>query len=123
MANEITFSGSLNFFKPSVMSQAEAIGVVNMLQSVTGNPFVKNSVLIGLAATIIPLGQVTVPGMCAFHNVDQNNYISIQNGSGGTEFLRLIQSDWVFCRIGPGVVPYGLANTAACWLEYFIISA
>jgi hypothetical protein len=123
VANELTGSFALSLFKPSVMNQADGMSVANFIQSWSGTVYSKGPMEVSSSVpTAIPLGQVVSPGMCVFSNRDLVNYISIQNGSGGTEFLRLIQSDWAFCRLGPGVVPYALANTAGCTLQFWIIS-
>jgi hypothetical protein len=122
MANELTGSFSLSFYKPAIMTGAEAISIANYIGSVSGNAFSRGTLLVGVTATAFPLGQVTQPGFCVFNNLDPNNYVSLQNGSGGSEFSRLLQSGLFFGPLGPSVVPYATANTEPCFVQFLIIA-
>ena len=122
MANELTGSFSLSFFKPPYMTQAEGISIANYIGSVAGNVFSRGTLLVGLTATAFPLGQVVNPGFCVFVNLDTVNYVSLQNGAGGSEFSRLLQSGPFFGPLGPAVVPYAVANTGPCYVQFLIIS-
>ncbi len=105
------------------MTQPEGMAIATFAQNWSGSVYAKgNLYVVATAPTPIPMGTLTSPGWCVFNNLDIVNYCSIQNGSGGTEFLRLMQSDWAWCRLGPSVVPYAIANTAPISLQYWIIA-
>lgn len=82
------------------------------------------------SATAIPMGGITTPRYAGFWNLDPTNYITIQNGSGGSEFIRLLGAgagagpygDACILPLGPAVVPYAIANTSPCLMAYFIAS-
>lgn len=121
--NETTITLSLSFLKSGIMSQAEGMAVANYLESVSGTSFIRSSVLISSnGPTVVPYGQVTVPGRCVFHNTDSNNNISLFDGSGGTAYQLLLPSSWHCLYLAPGVVLYGQAVTASVQLDYLLIS-
>jgi hypothetical protein len=123
MANEITITSSLTFYKPSIMSSAISRAFNGLQRSVTGTTYVQDSMLAAITATLIPLGNVTNPHWAYFYNLDPVNYLQIQNGVSGTPFLRLLAGDpAVGVPLDPSVVPYVIANTAPVQMEYLIIS-
>ena len=122
MANELTLTASLTGYKASVMSSAVSRAVTGALFTMAGNYWTEGVVQIGTSATAIPLGAVTAPHWAAFHNLDAANYLTIRNGSGGADLLKLLAGEYAFCPLLDSAVPYGLANTAACLLEYMIFS-
>lgn len=122
MANEITFTASLSVSKIPPMSSADGMNNSNNTYSLSSGLQAKGVILAGTSATVIPLEQVTTPGWAAFYNSDSTNYVSIQDGSGGTEFLRILPGRYNYCTLGPAVVPYAKANTASCYLQYYILN-
>jgi hypothetical protein len=122
VANEVTVTAALSFFKPSIMSTAIGRAVAGLQFSVAGTTFVEGSVLIGTSATAIPLGQVTAPHWAFFNNLDAVNYLTIRNGSGGTDLIKLLAGEPAFVPLLDTAVPYAVANTASIQLEYLIIS-
>lgn len=122
MANEISLTASLTAYKPSIMSSALSRAVSGFLATMTGNFIVEGTISIATSATLIPLGQVTAPHWAAFHNLDATNFLTIRNGSGGADLLKLLAGEWAFCPLLDTSVPYGVANTAVCLLEYLIFS-
>lgn len=124
MANEITVTGSLTVNKPTVMSSAIARSIVNGQFNMAGNFYVEGTISVSTSGVVIPLGQVTAPHWAWFKNLDSVNFLTIRNGSGGADLLKLLAGE-----LTPGGVPlldtstpYAVANTAACLLEYLIVS-
>jgi hypothetical protein len=77
MANEIHFTGSLSVFKPAVMAQATGMSFNDLIASMTGNVAIgPTSILVALAGTAIPLGQVTQPHWAAFYSNPLYNTIT-----------------------------------------------
>lgn len=122
MANELQFSGALSGFKPSVMANAVGRAVVSLIMNMGGNFYSEGSISVGTSSTVIPLGQVTTPHWSVFQNIDSINYLQLQIANGGGIFGRLYPGYVAFLPLDPGVVPYAIANTAACVLDYLIFS-
>lgn len=123
MSNEITLTASLSANKASVMSAAIGRAVTGALFNMSGNLYIGPALaLIGTSATVIPLGQVTAPHWAVLHNLDASNFLTIRNGSGGTDLLKLLAGEWAFCPLLDTSTPYGVANTASVLLEYLILS-
>lgn len=122
MANEITLTASLTVNKPSVMSSALSRAVTNFLANMSGNFTIEGTISVTTSGTTIPLGQVTAPHWSFFHNLDSVNFLTIRNGSGGADLLKLLAGEYAFCPILDSSTPYAVANTAACLLEYLIVS-
>jgi hypothetical protein len=123
MANEVTLTASLSVFKSSVMSAAKGVSVTGMTDNMAGSCISDGSILVATSATAIPLGSITSCGWCALHNTDSTNYVTLQNGGGGTPTVYVGPGKYAFFTLPPTAVPYLLANTAACYVEFFIASA
>ena len=113
----------MTVYKSSIMSSALARSISGLLRNMTGNFIVEGTISCPTSAQAIPLGQVTQPHWAFFANLDATNYIQFQNGASGAVFARYLAGDACPVPLDPGCVPYTVANTAACLLEYLIISA
>lgn len=122
MANEITFSGSLSAYKATAMSSAIGRSIASVLFTMTGTYTVEGTILVATSATVIPLAAVTAPHWSAFHNLDATNFVKIRNGASGADVPKLLAGEWAFFPWLDTAVPYAIADTAACLLEYLIIS-
>lgn len=121
MANEITLNAALTVFKSTYMSAA--VGrVMTRSFTMTGNYMIEGVVTVATSATAIPLGSITSPHWAYFLNTDTTNYVTIRNGAGGTDLIQLLAGEAFFGPLLSTSVPYAVANTAACVLEYMIIS-
>jgi hypothetical protein len=90
MANEIQFTASLGFLKPSIMVAPDGLSITGLVANMNGPYYTKDSILVGTAATLLNLGQVTQPHYAAFYN--NVNYATVpaavtitgatNNGSG-----------------------------------------
>jgi hypothetical protein len=123
MANEITLTTSLTVYKPSVMSSAISRAVTAALFNMTGALFSGPLLaLIGTSATTFPLGQVTAPHWAWFFNKDASNFVTIRNGSGGADLIKLLAGEFCAVPLLDTAVPYGVANTASVYVEYAFFS-
>ncbi len=124
MSSEITITGSLSCYKPSIMTSTIGRSVTGLAFNMAGLFLVQGSISVAISATAIPLGQVTAPHWAWFRNMDATNFVTIRNGSGGADLIKLLPGE---CTPG-GVplldtsVPYAVANTAPVQLEYLIFS-
>jgi hypothetical protein len=122
VSQEINVTAVITVYRPSVMTSPISRGRQGSLYNMTGNPFIIGNVSVGTSATAIPLGSVTAPHWAWFYNTDPNNFLTIRNGSGGADLLKLLAGEEAVCPILDSSVPYAVANTLACILEYAIFS-
>lgn len=123
MANEYTLTLSLTANRPASMSSAISRALTGLLRNSGGAASVgPQPVLIGTSATAFPLANVATPYYAWFYNLDTNNYVQLQNGASGAVFARLRPGDACIIPLDPACVPYGVANTAAVEVEYWILS-
>ena len=120
--NETTITFSLAFYKAAIMGQAEGMSVTNYLESVSGNSYMRGSVVaLSTGPGIIPYGPVLVPGRMVIHNTDTVNNVTLFNGSGGTAFMLLLPSSWHMFYLAPAVVLYCQAVNAPVTMEYLLL--
>lgn len=122
MANEISFSAAISFFKAAVMNETVGKTITAAQFTVAGSYFNQGQVLVLTTATVIPLGQVTAPHWAFFKNMDPTNFIKIRNGASGADLLKLKPGEPAFCPLLDSAVPYAIADTASAILEFMIIS-
>ena len=122
MSNEIALSMSLSGYKPTVMNAPVGLSIAGFLASMAGNYYSEGTLLVATGATLIPLGAVTQPHWCFFQNLDQTNYLSIRNGSGGADLIELYPGEPALFPMFTTAIPYAIAHTAACVLQYLIFS-
>jgi len=123
LANEISLTAVLTANKPSIMAGgAVSKAITSLLATMTGNVYSEQTISVATGATAIPLGQVSSPHWSFFKNLDANNYIQLQNGAAGAVFARLLAGECAFVPLDATCVPYAVSNSAACLLEYLILS-
>ncbi len=123
MANELTITASLQFYKPTIMSSALSRAVTNLLFNVSGASVIGPTTMsVPTSSTAIPLGPVTAPHWAFFMNLDPTNFIRIRNGTAGADLLKLLPGEPAFCPLYDSAVPFAIAAVAACVMEYMIVS-
>ena len=122
MANELTFSTSLQFSKGNIAAQSLQIQTVR--GDVAGKDFVRASQTMTTATggTAINLGPVTAPGAFAVKNNDATNYVEILPAVSGTPMLKILPGEVAQGRFTSTVTaPAVKANTASVDIEYLIV--
>ena len=105
------------------MSSAIGRSFTGLLFTMTGSVYAQNTISVGFAAAeAIPLGEVTAPHWAYFKNLDATNFIKIRNGASGADLLKLKAGEVAICPLLDSAVPYAIADTAACLLEFLILS-
>jgi hypothetical protein len=122
VADEITVAVSLSAYKSSIMSEALGRSVDGETFTMTGNYVSHGVALIATSVTAIPLGQVTAPHWAFFRNHDASNFLKIRNGSSGADLLKLLAGEFFCGPLYDSAVPYAIADTASCLLEYLILT-
>lgn len=122
VANAVTLTASLSCYNPNSMTSAVSRSVTANTFNQIANPYIEGSMSVATGATAIPLGGVTSCGWAYFKNLDPTNYLTIRNGSGGADLAQLYPGESAWLPLITTCVPYALANTAACLLEYLVFS-
>lgn len=119
MANELTLGGSVQFEDSE--GSDESLSISGLIASVSSLKFIHHKQSIGTSEEAIVLGEATAPGWAIFINRDSTNFIELRVSTGGAKFAKLKAGEFAVLRLGSGAqVPYAIADTAACQLEYFI---
>jgi hypothetical protein len=122
MANELTVTASIGFNKSGVTQGTVGAAWTNAQFNVAGTTYIESSILVPTSATVVPLGAVTNPHWAFFQNMDPTNYLQLQNGVSGAVFLRLKPGEFAIVPLDTGCVPYAIASTASCLMNYLIVS-
>lgn len=121
MADEITVSVSLAYEDSEFAD--EILAVSEKLATVASKKYIKAKQNIGTSEEAIALGEVTSPGWGVFINRDLTNFINLKVATGGAIFAKLLPGEVACLRLGSGAqVPYAIADTAACQMEYMLIN-
>jgi hypothetical protein len=116
MANELSLSLGLNYTK----NNAGVSKSVSPQITVSGTPFAAHLQNIGTTDETLDLGDVGTIGFVFLHNLDASNYITF--GSDGSAYpLKLKAGESMIVRWNAAAI-HAKANTAACDLEYAILS-
>lgn len=129
IANELTLNATLHYEDSNFVEAVHQ--VVDRLQSVSTKKVVRHSQTIGVTEEAVVLGEVTAPGWALFINRDTVNYIDLKVATGGAIFARLKPDTlangtggFAFLELGSGAqAPFAIANTAACLMDYLIVSS
>lgn len=119
MSNELTLNATLAY-SDSEGSEVP-LDVADLLATVSTLKYTKAKQSIGITEEAINLGEVTAPGWALFINRDAANFIELRVATGGAKFAKLKAGEFAFLRLGSGAqVPFAIADTAPCQLEYFV---
>ena len=129
MANEITLNGSVAYEDSEGADLA--LSMADVLKTVATKKYIRHKMQVGTTEEAVALGEVTAPGYAIFINRDGTNFIELRVATGGAKFARLDADTagdktggFAILRLGSGAqAPYAIADTAACQMEYFIISS
>lgn len=104
------------------MSSVIGRAVTNLLFTMTGNPYIEGVLSVLTSATVIPLGSVVAPHWSFFNNLDVTNFVKVRNGASGADLVKLKPGECAFFPLLDTAVPYAIADTATCLMEYLILS-
>lgn len=129
MANELTMSASLDY--EDSRFQTDGLSLERVIKTVSSKKKIRHTQSIGITEEAIALGEITSPGYAIFRNLDTINFVNLKVATGGAIFARLdpdTNSDgkggFAILKLGSGAqVPFAIADTAACDIEYIIVAA
>lgn len=122
MANEITVALSLSAFKSSAMSASVGRALASGTFTMTGTTWSEGVMSVPTSATAVPLGGVTAPHWAYFKNLDGTNFVKIRSGVSGADLIKLLAGEVGVVPLLDTAAPYVIADTAACLLEFLILS-
>lgn len=130
MALEISVGGTLTVVKAGVTYPTNGLPLTISLGNpgsqftMSGNLYIQNTISVGFAAEeAIPMGEVTAPHWSFFTNLDATNYIQLRRATGLSAFARLYPGEFaLFPLDNAATAPFVIANTAACLMQYLILS-
>ena len=121
MANEITVNASLAYADSE--GTEDSLAVVNFLKTVATKLTNHHKQSIGTTEVAINLAGLTTPGFMIAINRDATNFVELRVATGGAKFARLDPGGVALVRLGSGAqVPFAIADTAACQVEFLICS-
>ena len=101
----------------------EVLELVDKLVTVATKRIVRAKQAVGTSEEALGLGDISALGYCILINRDATNFINVKTATGGTIFARINAGEFAAFRFGSGVTaPFVIADTAACQLDYLIIS-
>jgi hypothetical protein len=121
MAEELTLNASLEYEDSE--GSSDSLELTNGIANVSSKKFIHHKQTIGTSEEAIVLGEISSPGWAFFINRDSTNYIELKVASSGAIFAKLHPGRIAMLYLGSGgQAPYAVANTAACILEFLIVS-
>lgn len=79
---------------------------------------------IGTSEEALGLNGVVAGGFVYMKNLDDANFVELRSGTGATDVIRLMPGEPALFRLSPdATAPFMIADTAACEVEYVVLSA
>lgn len=121
MANELTVSASLAY--EDATGASDSISIEDFVATVAEKLCTGRKVSVGTSEQALNLNGITTPGFILIINRDDTNFVEIRVGTGGAKFCKLKPGEPALFRFGSGATaPYLIADTAACKVEYVLVS-
>ncbi len=121
MADEITLSGALAYLDSELTS--DELSVSGLTASVATKLIQRIKMSIPITEVALKLGTITSLGWFIGINRDATNYVELRVSTGSTKFAKLTAGKFAIFQFGSGITaPYAIADTAACQLDYLLIS-
>lgn len=114
--NELTLAINMVFQKGGAQ---DSINSTSVSINVAGSKYIKAVKTIGTIATQVDLSSLTTPGYCVIHNLDSTNFVRF-SPDGTNHFAKVKAGEWGTFRLA-GSTLWGLANTAPCNVEIFVV--
>lgn len=120
MALGVTLNASYSY-QDLVSTDPQTVAIEDFFAAISAGQYIRQKQSIGTSEEAIVLGEITTPGWAMFINRDSTNFIELRVATGGAKFAKLKAGEFALLRLGSGAqVPYAIADTAACVLEYLI---
>lgn len=122
MADELTVNISVAYEDSEgtqVMMEA-----LNQIIDVTTKRVIHIKHNVGTTEEAMDLGDISSLGAICVRNRDGTNFVQVRASTGGTAIVKALAGECWAWRCGSGVTaPFIIADTAACQVEYLIVSA
>ena len=121
MADEITVTVSFGFTKGGT---SFVVGVEDLTPDVAGSQLIHHRHTVTTSEGALHLSGVGAGGWFFAINRDATNFVSIRQGTGATDMIKLLPGECCLFRLHDDApAPYAIADTATCELEYWLVEA
>lgn len=122
MANEVTVNISLAYSDSD--GTQDSLASTNFLKTVATKRIAHIKQSITTSEVALNLGGISAPGFLLAINLDPTNFVSLRVASGGAKCAHLYPGGGpALIPLDSGMqVPYAIADTATCVIEFLVIS-
>jgi hypothetical protein len=121
MADELTVSALFAYAKGGVSLE---LNIKDLSIDVTGTVLEHQVQNIGTTEEALDIGATGAGGYCIMVNRDTTNFVSIRQATGAADLIRLKAGEVAMFRLDDdATAPFAIADTAACDLEFMLLSA
>ncbi len=122
MAQEVTINGTLVYEDANGVTRS--IQITDLSADVATLKCNSTVQSVGTSEEAIALGEITAPGWFMAINHDPTNFVYIKTGTGGSRCGKMLPGEsYGPVRLGPDMqVPFAIADTGACLVEFLLIS-
>jgi len=120
MANEITLTASLAYADGNT---SDSLAVTSLSVDVTGSSILHHRQVVGTSEEVLLLGDAGAGGYCILINRDSTNFIEVRPNTAVADLIKIGPGEAAMFRLAADAVPYVIADTADCDLEYLLIEA
>lgn len=121
MADELRINASMAYEDSELTEDSLSIANLDVDVSTKRTAHLKQNV--GTSEEVLNLGDISSLGYILAVNRSSSNFVSIKTAAGGTIFAKILPGEVAMFRFGSGVTaPFVIADTAACQLEYLLVS-
>lgn len=121
MSEEITVGAELSW---SQSGSLETVSLRGIKLDMSGNQFAHVRQTIGTSEeTTLLTGDIAAGGYVLCINRDATNYIELRPNTGVADMIKLNPGEIALFRLAADAVPYAIANTSSCDLEFWCLDA
>ncbi len=125
MSDEIKLSASIEVKKTTSATVLDASeSVTNLLVDMAGDAIHRTVQSVATSEEALSLGDAGTGGYLFLRNLDATNYVSLRQGTGQANFVRLEAGEVAMFRMDTAATaPFAVANTAAVNLLVMVVEA
>jgi len=114
----LTLSMSFSYTKGGT---SHSLSLTNQEIDVSGTNSIHHRQTIGTSEEALQLGEVTAGGYMIIVNRDATNFVEIRPNTAVADLCKLKAGEGTILRLAADAVPYAIADTANCEVEYIIV--
>jgi hypothetical protein len=120
VSNELTLSVTMTYKSGKI---DRSVSVANLSRDVSGAVMAHVIQNVGSSEEALDLSGVAAGGYVFMRNLDATNFISVRQATSASDLIRLDPGDVALFRLDDdATAPFVIADTAACDLEFWLLS-